>query len=93
MAMMQDFKHFAMKGNVIDLAVGVIIGSAFSKIVDSMVKDIIMPPISKVFGGLASDLGRSEKRRRGICLWQFPDDIPQFRHSGFYHFPNGAFGK
>lgn len=52
MAMLQDFKHFAMKGNVIDLAVGVIIGSAFSKIVDSMVKDVIMPPVSKVFGGL-----------------------------------------
>lgn len=52
MAMMQDFKQFAMKGNVIDLAVGVIIGSAFGKIVDSLVKDVIMPPISMIFGGL-----------------------------------------
>ena len=52
MAMMQEFKQFAMKGNVIDLAVGVIIGSAFSKIVDSLVQDVIMPPISKIFGGL-----------------------------------------
>lgn len=52
MSMMQEFKQFAMKGNVVDLAVGVIIGGAFGKIVDSMVTDIIMPPISKLFGGL-----------------------------------------
>jgi large conductance mechanosensitive channel len=52
MAIMQEFKQFAMKGNVIDLAVGVIIGGAFSKIVDSLVQDVIMPPISKIFGGL-----------------------------------------
>ncbi|USX27285.1 large conductance mechanosensitive channel protein MscL [Oxalobacteraceae bacterium OTU3CINTB1] len=52
MAMMQEFKEFAMKGNVVDLAVGVIIGGAFGKIVDSLVTDIIMPPISKLFGGL-----------------------------------------
>jgi large conductance mechanosensitive channel len=52
MSMMSEFKQFAMKGNVIDLAVGVIIGAAFSKIVDSLVQDIIMPPISKLFGGL-----------------------------------------
>jgi large conductance mechanosensitive channel len=50
--MMQEFKEFAMKGNVVDLAVGVIIGGAFGKIVDSLVADIIMPPISKLFGGL-----------------------------------------
>ena len=52
MAMMQEFKEFAMKGNVVDLAVGVIIGGAFGKIVDSLVTDIIMPPIGKLFGGL-----------------------------------------
>jgi large conductance mechanosensitive channel len=50
--MMQEFKQFAMKGNVIDLAVGIIIGSAFGKIVASLVEDIVMPPISKLFGGL-----------------------------------------
>jgi large conductance mechanosensitive channel len=49
---MQEFKEFAMKGNVVDLAVGVIIGGAFGKIVDSLVADIIMPPIGKLFGGL-----------------------------------------
>jgi large conductance mechanosensitive channel len=52
MAMMQEFKDFAMKGNVVDLAVGVIVGAAFGKIVDSLVQDIIMPPISKLIGGL-----------------------------------------
>ncbi|MBC7859652.1 MAG: large conductance mechanosensitive channel protein MscL [Burkholderiaceae bacterium] len=50
--MMQEFKQFAMKGNVVDLAVGVIIGGAFGKIVDSLVQDVIMPPIGKLFGGL-----------------------------------------
>ena len=52
MAMMQEFKQFAIKGNVMDLAVGVIIGGAFGKIVDSLVQDIIMPPIGRLFGGL-----------------------------------------
>src|SRR5437762_5210996 len=52
MSMMGEFKKFAMKGNVIDLAVGVIIGGAFGKIVDSLVQDVIMPPIGKLFGGL-----------------------------------------
>jgi large conductance mechanosensitive channel len=49
---MRDFREFAVKGNVIDLAVAVIIGVAFGKIVDSLVKDIIMPVIGKIFGGL-----------------------------------------
>ncbi len=48
----QEFKDFAVKGNVVDLAVGVIIGAAFGKIVDSLVGDIIMPVVSKIFGGL-----------------------------------------
>ncbi len=52
MGMMQEFKAFALKGNVLDLAVGVIIGGAFGKIVDSMVQDIIMPVAGKIFGGL-----------------------------------------
>lgn len=52
MSMMSEFKQFAMKGNVVDLAVGVIIGSAFAKIVDSLVKDIIMPPLGYLLGGL-----------------------------------------
>ncbi len=52
MSMMSEFKEFAVKGNVIDLAVGVIIGGAFGKIVDSLVKDMIMPIVGKIFGGL-----------------------------------------
>lgn len=50
--MMQEFKEFAVKGNVIDLAVGVIIGGAFGKIVDSVVGDLIMPVVGAVFGKL-----------------------------------------
>ncbi len=52
MSMMSEFKEFAVKGNVIDLAVGVIIGAAFGKIVDSLVTDLIMPVISKFTGGI-----------------------------------------
>ena len=52
MSFTNEFKEFAMKGNVVDLAVGVIIGAAFGKIVDSIVKDLIMPLVGKVFGGL-----------------------------------------
>jgi large conductance mechanosensitive channel len=52
MEILKEFKEFAVKGNVIDLAVGVIIGAAFSKIVDSLVGDIIMPIIGKLVGGL-----------------------------------------
>ena len=47
-----EFREFAVKGNVVDLAVGVIIGAAFSKIVDSMVADLIMPIVGRIFGGL-----------------------------------------
>jgi large conductance mechanosensitive channel len=47
-----EFREFAAKGNVIDLAVGVIIGAAFTKIVDSLVKDLIMPVVGRIFGGL-----------------------------------------
>ena len=52
MSFFSEFKEFAVKGNVVDLAVGVIIGGAFGKIVDSLVGDVIMPVVSKVFGGL-----------------------------------------
>jgi large conductance mechanosensitive channel len=52
MGMMQEFKDFAVKGNVMDLAVGVIIGAAFGKIVDSVVADLIMPVVGALFGKL-----------------------------------------
>jgi len=50
--MMQEFKDFAMRGNVVDLAVGVVIGGAFGKIVSSVVADVIMPPIGLLTGGV-----------------------------------------
>jgi large conductance mechanosensitive channel len=52
MSVLSEFKAFAVKGNVVDLAVGVIIGGAFGKIVESLVGDVIMPIVSKIFGGL-----------------------------------------
>lgn len=51
MSMIQEFKEFALKGNMMDLAIGVIIGGAFGKIIDSLVKDILMPLISVITGG------------------------------------------
>jgi large conductance mechanosensitive channel len=61
--MLKEFREFAMKGNVVDLAVGVIIGAAFGKIVSSLVGDIFMPPLGEIIGGvnfsdLAVDLGK-----------------------------------
>lgn len=52
MGMMKEFREFAIKGSVVDLAVGVIIGAAFAKIVDSMVTDLIMPVVASIFGKL-----------------------------------------
>jgi len=52
MSMLSEFKEFAVKGNVVDMAVGVIIGAAFGKIVTSLVGDVIMPPIGVVLGGV-----------------------------------------
>ncbi|OGW78719.1 MAG: large-conductance mechanosensitive channel protein [Omnitrophica bacterium GWA2_52_8] len=50
--MLEEFKAFAMRGNVVDMAVGIIIGGAFGKIVGSLVNDVIMPPIGKLLGGV-----------------------------------------
>jgi large conductance mechanosensitive channel len=63
MSIGSEFKEFAMRGNVIDLAVGVIIGAAFGRVVSSLVADVIMPPIGKLIGGInfsqfALSLGR-----------------------------------
>ena len=80
MGMMAEFKDFAMKGNVVDLAVGVIIGGAFGKIVDSLVQDIVMPLIGKLVGGLdfsnlylplsgqAANLSLIEAKKAGAVL-------------------------
>jgi len=50
--MLEEFKKFAMRGNVVDMAVGIIIGAAFGKIVTSLVNDVIMPPLGKLMGGV-----------------------------------------
>lgn len=52
MGMLQEFKQFAVKGNVVDMAVGIIIGAAFAKIVSSLVGDLVMPPIGLLLGGV-----------------------------------------
>jgi large conductance mechanosensitive channel len=66
MGLASEFKEFAMKGSVVDLAIGVVIGGAFGKIVNSLVADIIMPPIGLAIGGvdfkdLAAQIGSSPK--------------------------------
>lgn len=71
MSMLQEFKEFAMKGNVMDLAVGVIIGGAFGKIVDSLVGDIIMPILSALFHG------RLDFSNLFIVLGKIPDGTAQ----------------
>lgn len=52
MGMMKEFKEFAMRGNVMDMAIGIIIGGAFGKIVSSLVSDVLMPPIGKLMGNM-----------------------------------------
>lgn len=70
MSFTSEFKEFALKGNVMDLAVGVIIGAAFGKIVDSLVNDIIMPVVGRIFGGL-------DFSNYFIKLAEGPPGIPQ----------------
>ena len=70
MGMMREFREFAVKGSVVDLAVGVIIGAAFGKIVDSLVNDIIMPVVSSVFGKL-------DFSSLFVVLGQVPAGTPQ----------------
>jgi large conductance mechanosensitive channel len=66
MGMMKEFKEFAVKGNVIDMAVGIIIGVAFGKIVSSFVGDVIMPPIGVIVGGMDfTDLAFTVKAAAG----------------------------
>jgi large conductance mechanosensitive channel len=66
MGMIQEFKEFAVKGNVVDMAVGVIIGGAFGKIVSSFVADVVMPPIGVLLGGVNfSDLAVTVKEAVG----------------------------
>lgn len=64
MSMLQEFKAFALKGNVVDLAVGVIIGAAFGKIVSSLVDNILMPPLGLLIGGV--DFSRLQIVLKGV---------------------------
>jgi len=69
--MMKEFRAFAVRGNVVDLAVGVIIGGAFGKIVDSLVNDIVMPLISSLLGG------RIDFTNLFVVLGTVPDNMPR----------------
>ena len=71
MAVLKEFREFAVKGNVVDLAVGIIIGGAFGKIVDSLVNDIVMPVISSLFGG------KLDFTNLFIVLGNVPDGVPR----------------
>ena len=81
MSLAKEFKEFAMKGNVIDMAVGVIIGAAFGKIIASLVEDVIMPPLGKVIGGVnftdlavSLGMGRGRQDRSAVEVRQLPAD-------------------
>ena len=66
MSMLDEFRQFAMRGNVVDMAVGVIIGAAFGKIVTSLVNDVVMPPIGLLMGGVDfSDIALTLKQAEG----------------------------
>jgi large conductance mechanosensitive channel len=75
MSMLQEFKTFAMRGNVVDMAVGVVIGAAFGKIVSAAVEDMIMPPIGLIVGGVDfSDLVVTLKQAHGdtpAVVWKY----------------------
>lgn len=87
MSIVQEFKEFAVKGNVMDLAIGVIIGGAFGKIVDSLVKDIMMPLISAIVGDV-------DFNNMFIILGENPDNITTLaaaREAGLNVFAYGSF--
>ena len=88
MGMMQEFREFAVKGNAMDLAVGVIIGGAFGKIVDSIVSDLIMPVVGLVFGKL-------DFSNLFVALGRIPPDIPRtldaLKKAGVPVFAYGSF--
>ena len=89
MAVLKEFREFAVKGNVVDLAVGIIIGGAFGKIVDSLVNDIVMPVISSLLGG------KIDFTNLFIVLGNVPDGVPRtfdaLRKAGIPIFAYGNF--
>ncbi len=88
MSFMSEFKEFAVKGNVVDLAVGIIIGAAFGKIVDSLVNDLVMPVVGRLVGGL-------DFANYFIALKDIPPGLPQsldaLRKAGVPVFAYGNF--
>ena len=105
--MLKEFKEFAMRGNVLDLAVGVIIGAAFGKVVSSLVEDVIMPPLGRLLGHVdfsnlfinLSDKsyeypgGRQSRGRTHAQLRQLHQHHHQFPDRGFRRVPVGALGE
>jgi len=86
MGMIHEFKEFAMKGNVMDMAVGVIIGGAFGKIVNSVVNDLLMPPVGKMMGNLNfNDLFINLDSARAV------DSLAKAKEAGVPVFAYGAF--
>ena len=84
--MLKEFKEFAVKGNVVDLAVGVIIGAAFGKIVTSIVEDLLMPPIGKILGNLDFSnmyVPLSDKVQPGLALAEAKKLGPVFAYGNF----------
>jgi large conductance mechanosensitive channel len=77
MSLASEFKEFAMKGNVIDLAVGVVIGAAFGKIVNSLVNDIIMPPVGVAIGGV-------DFKDLAVAIGTGPDGMPVLFKYGLF---------
>ena len=87
-----EFKTFAMRGNVVDLAVGVIIGAAFGKIVTSLVNDIVMPPIGKVLGNVDfKDLYWNLDPSKTLDGGKVPQSLDQAREAGAAVIAYGAF--
>ena len=103
MSFASEFKQFAMKGNVVDLAVGVIIGAAFGKIVDSIVGDLVLPVVSRVLGGLdfsnyffplagqAANIPLAEAKKAGAVLayGNFVTVLGELPDPGLHHLHHG----
>jgi hypothetical protein len=100
----EEFREFAIKGNAVDLAVGVIIGGAFGKIVDSVVGDLIMPIVSMFFGGLdfsnyfiplsgQTATTRGQESGRRLRLRQFHHRPAQLPYPRLHHLPDGQAGE
>ena len=105
--MLKEFKEFAMRGNVLDMAVGIIIGAAFGQIVNSFVQDILMPPIGRLLGhvdfsnlfrelvrdALRHDRGGQGRGRRDAQLRPLSEHCHQFPDRGVCRIPAGAPGQ